>query len=514
MKIARTQNATRNILFGVLNRLYQIFVPFLLRTALIYTLGMQYLGLNSLFASVLQVLNLAELGVGNALVYSMYKPIVEDDTKKICALMHLYRTYYRIIGLVVLILGLLLLPFIPNLISGETPENVNIYILYLINLGATVLSYWLFAYKNSLLVAHQRADILSKISIAVTTVQYVLQLVSLLLFRNYYVYIGIVLVIQIINNLVTAYISDKMYPAYQAAGNLTNEEVRKINQSIKDLFTSKLGAIILNSADTIVISAFLGLTVLAVYNNYFYILSSIIAFITVAYTSITAGIGNSIVTETEEKNYYDLKKFTFLIAWVSCFCSTCLLCLYQPFMELWVGKDNMLKFSIVVCLCVYFYVYEINMLLNTFKDASGIWHEDRFRPLITSLLNLFLNIVLVQFMGLYGVVLSTVISMVSVGMPWLLHNLFAVLFKRSKSEYIFLLLKYGSVTVFSWVITYLLGTSIITGLISQLVIRLAVCMVIPNMIFFVAFRKTMEFKMSVKLFDSVIGDKIRRKIQG
>lgn len=514
MKIARTQNATRNILFGVLNRLYQIFVPFLLRTVLIYTLGMQYLGLNSLFASVLQVLNLAELGVGNALVYSMYKPIVEDDTKKICALMHLYRTYYRIIGLVVLILGLILLPFVPNLISGETPENVNIYILYLINLGATVLSYWLFAYKNSLLVAHQRADVLSKISIAVTTVQYVLQLASLILFRNYYVYIGIVLAIQVINNLVTAYISDKMYPAYRAAGDLTNEEIRKINQSIKDLFTSKLGAIILNSADTIVISAFLGLTVLAVYNNYFYILSSIIAFITVAYTSITAGVGNSIVTETEEKNYYDLKKFTFLIAWVSCFCSTCLLCLYQPFMELWVGKENMLKFSIVVCLCVYFYIYEINMLLNTFKDASGIWHEDRFRPLITSLLNLFLNIVLVQFMGLYGVVLSTVISMVSVGMPWLLHNLFTVLFKRSKSEYIFLLIKYGSVTVFAWVITYLLGTAIVTGLISQLVIRLAVCMVIPNMIFFVAFRKTMEFKMSVKLFDSVIGDKIRRKIQG
>lgn len=513
MIIARTQNATRNILFGVLNRLYQIFVPFLLRTVLIYTLGMQYLGLNSLFASVLQVLNLAELGVGNALVYSMYKPIVEDDTKKICALMHLYRAYYRIIGLVVLILGLILLPFIPNLISGETPENVNIYILYLINLGATVLSYWLFAYKNSLLVAHQRADILSKISIAVTTVQYVLQLASLILFRNYYVYIGIVLAIQVINNLVTAYISDKMYPTYRAAGELTNEEVRKINQSIKDLFTSKLGAIILNSADTIVISAFLGLTVLAVYNNYFYILSSIIAFITVAYNSITAGIGNSIVTETEEKNYNDLKKFTFLIAWVSCFCSTCLLCLYQPFMELWVGKENMLKFSIVVCLCVYFYIYEINMLLNTFKDASGIWHEDRFRPLITSLLNLFLNIVLVQFMGLYGVVLSTVISMVSVGMPWLLHNLFTVLFKRNKSEYVLLLIKYGSVTVFAWVITYLLGRTIVTGLVAQLVIRFAVCMVIPNMFFFVIFRKTMEFKMSVKIFDSVIGDKIRRKIQ-
>jgi len=175
MKIERTKNATRNIIFGILLKVYQMLVPFAMRTAMIYLLGVQYLGLNSLFASVLQVLNLAELGVGSAMVFSMYKPIAEDDTDTICALMRLYKIYYRVIGAVVLILGLILLPFIPKLISGDVPADINVYILYLMNLAATVLSYWLFAYKNSVLQAHQRVDVTSKVMLITETIKYGLQ---------------------------------------------------------------------------------------------------------------------------------------------------------------------------------------------------------------------------------------------------------------------------------------------------------------------------------------------------
>ena len=125
-KINRIQNATRNIVFGIILKVYQILVPFLMRTAMIYFMGAQYLGLNSLFASVLQVLNLAELGVGSAMVYSMYKPIAEDDNTTICALMNLYRTYYRAIGMLIAVIGAILTPFIPKLISGDVPQGINI----------------------------------------------------------------------------------------------------------------------------------------------------------------------------------------------------------------------------------------------------------------------------------------------------------------------------------------------------------------------------------------------------
>ena len=189
-RIDRTKNATRNIVFGSILKIYQIIVPFIMRTAMIYFMGVQYLGLNSLFTSILQVLNLAELGVGSAMIYSMYKPIAEDNNAAICALMKLYRTYYRVIGLIIAVAGCALTPFIPKLISGDVPEEVNIYVLYLLNLGATVLSYWLYAYKNSILQAYQRMDVVSKVALVTSTIQYVFQLLVLWLFKNYYYYMG------------------------------------------------------------------------------------------------------------------------------------------------------------------------------------------------------------------------------------------------------------------------------------------------------------------------------------
>ena len=174
MKIERTKNASRNIIFGGVLKIYQILIPFLMRTAMIYFMGVQYLGLNSLFTSILQVLNLAELGVGSAMVYSMYKPIAEDDEITICALLKMYKKYYNIIGLVIAIVGIIVTPFVPQLIKSDLPAELNIYILYLMNLGITVLSYWLFAYKNSLLQAHQRIDITSRVTLVTNTVQYAL----------------------------------------------------------------------------------------------------------------------------------------------------------------------------------------------------------------------------------------------------------------------------------------------------------------------------------------------------
>ena len=204
MKIERSKNTSKNIVFGSILKIYQIVMPFIIRTVMIYQLGVGYLGLNSLFASILQILNMAELGVGNAMVYSMYKPIADDDEKKICALMRLYRLYYRIIGLIILCAGIIIVPFLPRLIKGDIPGGLNLYILYGLNLGATVLTYWLFAYKNCIIVAHQRNDVISKITLFAESFKYFLQISMLVIFKNYYVFLIIAIASQIINNVVTA----------------------------------------------------------------------------------------------------------------------------------------------------------------------------------------------------------------------------------------------------------------------------------------------------------------------
>lgn len=515
MKIERTKNASRNIFFGALQKIYTLAVPFIMRTLMIYFMGVQYLGLNSLFTSILQVLNLTELGVGSAMVYSMYKPIVDDDKEKICQLMRLYRTYYRIIGLIIAVIGCILIPFIPNLISADSlnslPVDVNVYILYVFNLAATVLSYWLFAYKNCLLNAYQRNDIVSKISLTTTTLQYGLQIAAICAFKNYYIYVIVALATQALTNVVTAIITSKMFPDYKPSGKLPKDEVKSINHRIRDLFTAKIGGVVVNSADTIVISAFLGLTMLAIYQNYFYIITSIVGIISIIFNACTAGIGNSILVETKEKNFNDLKKFTFIMAWLVGFCTCCLLCLFQPFMEIWVGKDLMLSMLAVVFFCIYFYVQQFNSLLNLYKDASGMWHEDRFRPLITAIANLALNLATVNFWGIYGVLASTFITMLAIGMPWLLHNLFTVIFeKKHLKEYLTKLIFYTVISVAVCGVTYTICYFIPIGdAWAQFFIRLAICLIIPNLVFFLVYFKSKEFKETLQLANNITNGKIK-----
>ena len=503
-KIERTKNATRNIIFGVILRAYQIIVPFLMRTAMIYLMGVQYLGLNSLFTSVLQVLNLAELGVGSAMIYSMYRPIAEDDNTTICALMKLYRTYYRLIGLIIAVVGCILTPFIPKLISGDIPQGINIYILYLLNLGATVLSYWLFAYKNSILQAHQRTDIVSKVTLITNTIQYVLQLFVLWIFKNYYLYVIVMLVTQALTNIVTALMADKIYPQFKPKGELHKEEIHQINQKIRDLFTAKLGGVVVGSADTIVISAFLGLTTLAVYQNYYFIMNSICGFITVIFSAITAGIGNSLVTESSEKNYNDFKKFTFIICFILCICCCCFVGLYQPFMKLWVGKKFMLSFSFVILFCILFYCLELAMVWATVKDAAGLWHSDRFRPLIGACANLIMNIVLVQVIGLYGIILSTVFSYIFISMPWLIHNLFKFLYNESLKVYLKDLSMYILVAILATTITTIICRKITFVGIFELVFKGIISIIIPVSIEILCYRKKEEFKESIKLVKKML----------
>ena len=200
--MSRTKNATRNMFFGFINKLIVLLFPFVIRAMIIKTLGSEYLGLSSLFTSILQVLNLAELGFNSAIVYSMYKPIAEKDTTTICALINMYKKIYRIIGITIITLGLILLPFLNLLIKGNYPSDINIYILYLICLFNTGITYFLFAYKNALFTAHQRSDITSNIQSISYVLQYLIQIFVLVKLKNYYMFVIIQMFTTILNNII------------------------------------------------------------------------------------------------------------------------------------------------------------------------------------------------------------------------------------------------------------------------------------------------------------------------
>ncbi|MBR3019917.1 MAG: polysaccharide biosynthesis protein [Clostridia bacterium] len=505
MKIERTKNAARNIFYGGMLNMVNIVFPFFMRSVMLNYLGSQYLGLNGLFKSILSVLNMAELGVGSAMVFSMYKPIADDDTETICALMKLYRTFYRAIGLFIAVVGLAITPFLRTLIKDDLPPDMNLYILYFMNLGNTVLSYWLFAYKNCLLNAHQRVDVGSKIRLVMHFIEYGLKFVSLIVFRNYYMYLSVQLLVQVAINILIAARVTKLYPNYSPRNSLPKEKVLDIVKRVRDLFTAKFSAVIFKSADTLVISSFMGLTVLAIYQNYYYIITSLRTLLEVVVGACIAGIGNSLVTESEEKNYRDLKRYSLLFSWMMCVSTAMLLCMYQPFMHLWMGPENMLTFDYVVCFAIYYYSMGINKLINMFKDAAGIWHSDRWRPLTAALVNLGLNLATVQWLGLYGVLLSSVVSIVFVQLPWLFHNLFREVFPhRYLWQYIRFFCVLVVIALISCVCSWLLCSSLQLDVWPSLIVNTCISFLIPNIIFFLIYGKNQLFRESLVQIKNIL----------
>lgn len=495
---SRTKNAKRNAIGGIINRITGILIPFLLRTALIKVLGEEYLGLSNLFTSILQVLNMADLGFGTAIGYSMYKPIAENDTEKICALLNLYKKIYSVISVVILIAGLAVMPFLDKFIYGEYPENINIYVLFFMYLINTVLEYGLFAHRKTLMSACQRSDIENFVNSGVQIVVDTIKVVTLFLFKSYYLYVFFVPVITLLTNLILAAISYKMYPQYRCKGKIDSYELREIKKKVVGLTIQKFGNTISTSLDTIIISMFLGLSSVAVYGNYFYIVSAIISFLWVAIYSTTAGLGDSIVSEGVEKNYLNFKRLTILNQWAISWCLPSLLCLYQHFMKMWVGEKMMSNFSLVIWMCIFFFVSQVRKIVLVFKDATGMWWIDKWKPLVGCIVNLSFNIILVKMIGMEGVIISTVISYLFVELPWETHVLYKNYFKKGESVYYADIMKYVVLDLLICGLCWKVCTFLPDTGIGWFVAKGILCVVLANMIFICIHSKNEMFVDTIK----------------
>lgn len=495
MKYERTKNASRNIATGLFNKIISILMPFVIRTMIIKTLGMDYLGLDNLFASILQVLNLSELGLSSAISYCMYKPLAENNIDEVDALYLFVRKAYIIVGIVVLCVGLGLMPFLRSLINGDTPGNVNIYILYAIYLSNAVVSYFLFAYKNVLLNANQRLDISNNILTVTRLTMYFFQIIVLIFTHNYYIYLIVLPLSSILNNLITSKEVDWLFPMFKPIGDLSNDIKKNIKFQISGLFIGKLCQVTRNSFDSIIVSTFFGLTLTAVYNNYYYVMSAVVSVLAIFSNSIIPSIGNSIATESKEKNYNDFLKFNFLYMWIVGVCTTCLICLYQPFMKIWVGEGNMLGFSSAILFCIYFYSLNIGNIRAAYIEATGLWWQNRWRSILESISNLLLNIILGKLYGVNGIIFATIITIILINFIGSAFVLYKYYFRH------FLLRKYfaqsfvyACVTFLTGVLSYYLTKSFSYNGILGLFLTGLVSFTISNLLFLTIFFHTNEFK--------------------
>ena len=491
MILERAVNAKRNMVFGMINKIVAIICPFIVRTIFIIYLGVEYLGLNSLFSSILMVLSLTESGFSSAIVFSMYKPIAENDIDTINALLSFYKKVYRYVGIAILLIGLSLVNFLPYLIKGEYPSDVNIKVVFLVYLFNTVISYFLFAYRSSLITAYQREDLISKVNIAVSIIMYLCQIFALMFCENYYVYVIVMPLFTIINNIKTLMVTKKMFPNYEPHGHISRSQRNDIVEKVGGLLISKVCQVSRNSLDSIFISMFLGLATTAIYNNYYYVMNSVITLMSVIITSITAGVGNSVTMDTVEKNYNDMNKMNFIYLWIAGWCTICMFCLYQPFMKIWVGEELMFPIEVVGLICLYFYVLKMGDIRSVYVQATGLWWHNRYRSMAEAATNLFLNYFLGKYFGINGIIIATVISLLVINFGYGSQIIYKFYFKeQSVKKYYIQNLVYFSCMLINLSITYYVCSSVKFDGVVGLITKMLICTVLPNIVFYIMYKKT------------------------
>lgn len=430
----RTKNAKRNIAFGLINKFFSICVPFLTRTFLIKTIGSEYLGIDSLFTSILQILNLSELGFSSAVVYCMYKPMAENDRDTVSALLNLIKRIYKYVGLLILFLGLCLLPFLDCLIKDRTPSDISLPLVYLVFLFNSVISYLLFGYKNSLLNASQRIDVISNCASITKGALALFQGVALFLTYNYYYYICLLPLSTIANNLLIYWYVKKIFPQYYCYGKVSLAIRKSIQKNVMGLFAAKFCGGLRKSIETLSVSAFVGLTATAIYSNYYTLISALASICSVIATSLIPGIGNCVVTESKESNYQKMRTINFVYMWLAACVSICLFAGIQLFMKLWVGKELMFPDYVAILFPLYFYILRMGDIKAVYQEATGLWWENRYRAIFEVILNISLNIILIHYIGVAGVVIATIVSLLIVNFGLGSHIVFKYYFQNGKMK--------------------------------------------------------------------------------
>lgn len=415
--MSRTENVKKNSILGLFNMVFTTCISFATRTIFIKTLGAEYLGLNGLFSNVLGILSLADLGISNAITFSLYKPIAENDKTKISQLMRLLKKAYVIIGISMLLIGTAVSPFLDKFVNFDTEIDINYTVIYFLFLFNSVSTYLFFSYNNLIIYADQKSYLTTKYEIVYSGLMLLLQLIVLVVTKNYYIYLVVPIVINIIKNYNISQKAKKLYPyiKLKPKEKLEKSETRSLIKNIYSLSLFKVSSIIYTSTDNIIISYFISTTLVGYYSNYLMIINVVKSIVNIIFSSMTASIGNlnSIASISTEYKFNVFKKLNIINFIVYGYCFTCLFNLLNPFIEIWVGKEYLFEKITVLLISLTFLIPGLNNIINIYKDACGLFWETRFRTLGTAVVNIVSSIIFVKFWGINGIFLGTILAYIA-----------------------------------------------------------------------------------------------------
>ena len=509
---SRTEYSLINMLVNLGGYGANTLMGFICRIIFVRTLAADYLGISGLFTNILSMFSLAELGIGSAIGYALYKPIANKDETKITSLMRFYGRAYKIIGISVAAIGLIMLPFLDVIIKDPPNISENLYFIYLLYLFNTVFSYF-YSYKNTLLTAMQRNYIVVGYNYVVTIGQSILQMIYLLITHEYIGYLLIQAVGGVLYNIWISYKADKDYPYIKDKNvePITKQEKHSLLVNIKALTVNKLSGVLVNNTDNIAITYFSGLKSVGFASNYVLFSTTLDALITRTFNALTGSVGNLNASEGEENRYAFFKVLNLANFWLYGWAAIGMAIVSSDLVRLFYGQDYVLPFRIPLVLAINFYSIGMLHASYTYKSTLGLFRYGQYILIFTGIINLILDIILGSRFGIFGIYLATLIARLCTNLWYEPYAVYKYGLHKNPLLYLLRYVYFTVVLIVAGTICYFICELFSFSLGWNIVVKCFVCTIIPFGIFSLCFFKTKEFKYLLNSMTRIINKVLRKK---
>lgn len=421
--LTRSKASALNSTVATITQIVQLVVQFIARSVFIYMLGSQYLGLNGLFTNILGYLNFAELGIGSAITFSLYRPLQEKDIVQVSSILKLFKNLYRIIAVIVLVGGFIVCPFIPHLIGGESSDiKVNIQIAFLLALTNTVISYFT-TYKRTLLIADQKGYINSINTVGYNVLGQILQIFFLFVWKDFYIYLIVQAFTMLLSNIHVSRVVDRLYPEInlRSAGKVDNQVIVFLKKNITGMMSSKLGGIVVNGTDNLLLSYYVGLTAVGMYANYTMLVGGLTQVITQLVSAVTASIGNLGASgEDNKKQLVVFYQYFMITSLIGLFVAVGFSGFASAFINIWLSKKMVYTYIPLTVISINFLLQCLRQSIINYTNAYGLYWYARWKPLFESIINFIISWFLVKYtnLSITGVLIGTICSNLFVNYWW------------------------------------------------------------------------------------------------
>ena len=490
---SRTEYSLINMLTGVAGYGINTVVGFVCRIIFVRTLAADYLGVSGLFTNILSMLSLAELGISSAITFALYKPLAENNEAKVASIMNYYRKAYTTIGCFVAVVGLAIMPFLNIIITDPPAIEESIYLLYLLYLANTAISYF-FSYRQALLTASQRQYIVTGYNYVITIAQSVLQTVWLLTTHRYIGYLLIQIIGGITYNVWVSAKAAKDYPYIKNrdAEPLSKEERRSLFINIKALAINKISGVLVNSTDNIAITYFTGLKSVGFASNYTLFSSTLDAMVTLLFNSMTGSVGNLNATSDQKTRYSFFKALNLANFWLYGWAAIGMVFVSGDLVRCFYGDLYVLPMRVPLILAANLFTIGMLHAMYTYKSTLGLFRYGQYILIFTGIINVLLDILFGRLWGTFGIYLATLAARLCTNLWYEPYAVYRYGLGIHPLRYLKRYLIFVAVLIAAGVPCWLLCGLCHFPIIVNIAVKCAICTLIPNGVFYLCFRKTEE----------------------